>query len=98
MQKEPQDGGGGVGGASDIDDGLALARQRMERSLRELERVRLRERGVVERARERLELPVTHVVAALEAERPGVATAARAWRRATVPSTTAHTGGSLSRG
>lgn len=94
--------------ASDIDDGIALARQRLQASLDGLERLgvsadgeigdsdpnlaledalrqfpadevvisthppqrsRWLERGVVERAREKLELPVTHVVVDLEAER-----------------------------
>ncbi len=94
--------------ASDIDEGLGLARERLERSLAEIERLGLTargeigdsdpnlaiedalrqfaadevvisthppaqsrwlENGVVRNARERLELPVTHVVVDLEAER-----------------------------
>jgi GABA permease len=94
--------------ASDIDEGLELARERLDRSLAEIrglglavrgeigdsdpglaiedalrtfaadelvisthppQKSRWLERGVVDNARERLDLPVTHVVVDLEAER-----------------------------
>jgi hypothetical protein len=96
--------------ASDVDEAIELARQRMELSLIEIERQGLRargeigdsdpnvaiedalrvfpadeivisthppqrshwlERGVVERAREEIDLPVTHVVVDLSAEHAG---------------------------
>jgi hypothetical protein len=94
--------------ASDVDEAIELARQRMELSLLEIERLGLRargeigdsdpneaiedalrvfpadeivisthpsdrsrwlERGVVERAREKIDLPITHVVVDLAVER-----------------------------
>jgi GABA permease len=98
--------------ASDVDEAMELARQRMELSLQAIEEAGLRargqvgdsepnvaiedalrefpadeivisthppersrwlERGVVERARSELELPVTHVIVDLEAERSAAA-------------------------